>query len=196
MSTAMAWLGEIEEAVNVVYEEGNRNILLFHCTANYPPKFSDVNLNSMKTLSYAFKVPVGYSDHTPGIEISLAAVALGACAIEKHITLDRKMSGPDHLASIELPELNGLVKGIRNIEDAMGSSIKRPLEAEENVINTMRRSIVITRDLKKGVILRREDLAVKRPGNGLPPKYLDLVVGRALKVDKKYDELLAFGDLV
>ena len=192
VSTGMSTLGEIEEMLDVVYKAGNRNIILLHCVSNYPPAVEDTNLRSMLTLKQAFNLPVGYSDHTQGIAVSLAAVALGACAIEKHFTLDRKMKGPDHLASLEPDELVEMVKGIRDIEKCLGSPLKRPVEAEREVQRALRRSIVAERDIAEGETITREMLAVKRPGKGLPSKFLPVVVGRKARKSIKKDELIGW----
>jgi N-acetylneuraminate synthase len=171
LSTGMSNLGEIEEAVDSIKAEGNDEIILMHCTSNYPARYEDVNLKAINTLKNSFYLPVGYSDHTPGIEIPIAAAALGACVIEKHFTLDKSMEGPDHKASLNPHELTEMVKSIRNIESAIGSGIKKCSLNEENVKVAARKSIVASRDIKKGEIINIEDIDYKRPGSGLAPKY-------------------------
>ncbi|MBS3165657.1 N-acetylneuraminate synthase [Candidatus Woesearchaeota archaeon] len=190
LSTGMATIGEIDEAVKAIYSEGNRQLILLHCTSNYPPSPSDVNLKAMKTLQYQFDVPVGYSDHTIGLPVTLAAVARGAVVVEKHFTLSHMSKGPDHLASLEPNELKQLVEGIRMISQALGSTKKEPVAAEKEVADNLRRSIVSLNDLNQGTKITKEMLAVKRPGTGIPSKYLDLIVGRIVKKDIPEDSLI------
>ena len=178
LSTGMANLGEVEEAVETISKAGNDRIILLHCTSNYPTAYEDVNLRAMLTMKEAFKLPVGYSDHTIGIEIPIAAVALGAKVIEKHFTLDRNMKGPDHRASIEPDELKIMVRSIRNIELAMGDGIKRCNKSEENIRKVARKSIVAGRDISKDEVITINNISFKRPEFGLKPKYVDLVVGK------------------
>jgi sialic acid synthase SpsE len=146
----------------------------------------------MATMEAAFQVPVGYSDHTPGIEVALAAVALGACLIEKHFTLDRSLPGPDHAASLEPDELVALVKGIRTVESALGHGRKEPAPSEANTASVARRSLVAARDLKAGMVLEGEDIAIRRPGTGLPPALLSFVTGLRLKQDVPAGTLLTW----
>jgi N,N'-diacetyllegionaminate synthase len=180
-STGMAYLSEIDEAVRVIRDAGNDQLVLLHCVSNYPADPMDVNLRAMHTMETAFHLPVGYSDHTPGIEVALAAVALGACVIEKHFTLDRKMPGPDHRASLEPDELKAMVRGIRLVEQALGSGYKVPALSEADTIRVARRSIVAAHDISVGAVLTEEDLAAKRPGTGLPPALQPYVVGRTAR---------------
>ncbi len=192
LSTGMATIGEIEETLRVIESTGNKNIILLHCTSNYPPALEDVNLRAMETMRLAFGTLIGYSDHTSGIPVTLAAVARGAIVVEKHITLDRNTPGPDHLASIEPDELKELVQGVRMIEHALGCSEKKPVEAEKEVMAALRRSVVSTVDIPQGKLIAREMVAIKRPGTGLPPKFLDIIVGRTARRDIKKNELVTF----
>jgi N,N'-diacetyllegionaminate synthase len=178
LSTGMSYLGEVEKAVNTIYLSGNRRVVLLHCVSNYPAAPEDVNLRAMSAMAAAFGVPVGYSDHTLGIEVSLAAVALGACVIEKHFTLGRTMPGPDHRASLEPGELKDLVGSIRIIESAMGHGRKEPSPSEEDISRAARRSLVAACDIKAGIPLLKEHIAIKRPGTGLPPSMIRYLLGR------------------
>ena len=193
LSTGMATLGEVEEALNVIRSEGVEDVILLHCVSNYPARIEDVNLRAMETLKQAFKIPVGFSDHTVGITASIAAVALGACVIEKHFTLDRKLLGPDHKASLEPNELKEMVKTIRDLEKALGDGIKRPTKDEVEIKRVARRSIVAKEDMSKGIIITEDMLDVKRPGTGIPPKYMEMIVGRKAKENIKKDEIIAMG---
>jgi len=195
LSTGMANLGEIEEAIEAIFETGNNKIILLHCTSNYPTDYEDVNLKAMLTMKEAFKLPVGYSDHTVGIEVPIAAVTLGAKVIEKHFTLDRNMDGPDHKASLEPNELKMMVKSIRNIEKAMGDGIKRCNKNEENTKNVARKSIVAARDISKDEVITINDISFKRPGFGLEPKYADLIIGKKARRNMKEDEFITFSDV-
>jgi len=183
LSTGMATLDEVEEALEVIRKEGAREIVLLHCVSCYPAKIEDVNLKAMETLRTTFKLPVGLSDHTPGITASIAAVALGACIIEKHFTLDKSLPGPDHRASLEPGELKQMVTAIREVEKAMGNGVKRPTEEEEENKKVARRSIVARVDIPLGAIITEEMLDVKRPGGGLEPKYMDIILSRKTKVN-------------
>ncbi len=190
ISTGMSTLGEVEAAVGCVQECGTQDIILLHCVSSYPAPDSDVNLRAMETLSSAFGVPVGYSDHTLGIEIALAAVALGACIIEKHFTLDRTMVGPDHQASLEPQELSDLVTGIRRVEAALGDGRKRPVRSEANTAAVARKSLVAACNIAEGAVLEEGMLAVKRPGTGLAPMAKEYIVGRRVRVALAKDEVL------
>lgn len=192
MSTGMSSLGEIETAIEVLEKEGlNRNsIILLHCNTEYPTPYEDVNLKAMCTMEKAFGVRVGYSDHTKGIEVPVAAVALGACVIEKHFTLDKNMEGPDHKASLEPTELKEMINSIRNIEKALGSSIKKVSFSEKKNKIIARKSIVAKRNIRKGEYFSEENLTVKRPGNGISPMCWEKVIGRKAPCNFKEDELI------
>lgn len=194
LSTGMSTIGEVEEALNLI-EKYNDDIVLMHCLTNYPAKKEDANLKVIKTLEYAFKRPVGFSDHTSGIEMSVAAVAMGSCVIEKHFTIDKNLPGPDHKASLEPQELSEMVKAIRNVEKGLGNGIKKPTNDEIKIKKLVRKSIVAEKDIPKGSILTEEMLTIKRPGTGIEPKYLDELVGRELVEDVKKDDLLKWNQL-
>ncbi|EFS9254445.1 N-acetylneuraminate synthase [Campylobacter upsaliensis] len=190
LSTGMANLGEIEAALEILRKNGTRNITLLHCNTEYPTPFEDVNLNALKTLKEAFKLEVGYSDHTEGIVASLGAVALGAVVIEKHFTLDKTMEGPDHRASLEFEELRALCKGIRELEKALGSGIKKASKSEAKNKIIARKSLVAKREIQKGEKFSIENLTTKRPGSGISAmRYEEYLGKRALKTYKK-DELI------
>jgi N,N'-diacetyllegionaminate synthase len=182
ISTGMACLGEVEMAVHAVRETGNHDFVLLHCVSNYPADPADTNLRVMQTMAMAFGVPVGYSDHTLGIEVALAAVALGACVIEKHFTLDRDLPGPDHCASLEPDELARLVQGIRMVEAALGHGRKEPSASETNTVAMVRKSLVAAQDIPVGATLTEEMIAVKRPGIGLPPIIRPYLIGRITRI--------------
>jgi len=189
MSTGMANLGEVEEAINTIRSVNSQaQISLLHCTTNYPTSYEEVNLKAMQTLAAAFQLPVGYSDHTLGIEVPVAAVAMGAKIIEKHFTLDKKLPGPDHKASLEPNELKEMVKAIRNIEMALGDGIKKPNKSETEIMKVARRSLIATRDIKAGEIIKESDIAIKRPGTGILPKFKEIVIGTKLVNDIRQDE--------
>ena len=190
LSTGMSEMSEIGQAVNVLKQNGCKDITLLHCNTEYPTPMQDVNLRAMQTLAQEFGVKVGYSDHTQGIEVPIAAVALGAEVIEKHFTLDRSMEGPDHKASLEPEELRAMVSAIRNVEKALGSSEKRVSPSEEKNKSVARKSIVALRDIQKGEIFTEENLSVKRPGNGISPMCWNDVIGLKAVRDFKEDELI------
>ena len=192
MSTGMANLKEIGDALNILIKYGTskKNITILHCNTEYPTSFEDVNLLAMLTIKKAFKVDVGYSDHTLGIEIPIAAAALGAKVIEKHFTLDKNMAGPDHRASLEPDGLRAMVKGIRDIEKALGSGIKRPSLSELKNTPIARKSIVASRGIKKGEMFSEENITAKRPGFGISPMKWDKVISKKAKRDFKEDELI------
>ena len=190
MSTGMCTMEEIQIAVNVLKENGTSKITLLHCNTEYPTPFEDVNLNAMRTLKERFGVEVGYSDHTTGIEVSIAAAALGASVIEKHFTLDKRMEGPDHRASLEPAELVAMVTSIRNIEKAMGDGIKMPSPSERKNINIARKSIVARCAIKRGELFSNDNITAKRPGDGISPmRYFELL-GTAAKRDFEEDEMI------
>jgi N,N'-diacetyllegionaminate synthase len=190
LSTGMADLGEVETAVNAIESVGNQSIILLHCVSSYPADPADVNLLAMKTMRQAFGVPVGYSDHTLGIEVALAAVALGACVIEKHFTLDRTLPGPDQQVSIEPGELASLVLGIRTVEKALGQGRKEPVDSEVDTAAVVRKSLVAAKDIPAHTTLTEDFIALKRPGTGLPPAMLSYVVGRTVRVRVKEGTVL------
>ena len=185
ISTGMSYLSEVEAAVRTIEKNGNCDIVLLHCVSSYPADPGDVNLRSMRTMSISFGLPVGYSDHTMGIDVALAAVALGASVIEKHITLDRDLPGPDHQASLEPDELQSLVQGIRKVEAALGHGRKEPAESEISTAEVARKSLVASRDIEAGTILTEQMIERKRPGTGLPPVMLKFVLARMAKVNIK-----------
>lgn len=190
LSTGMCKMEEIEEAVSVLEENGAGEITLLHCTTEYPTPFTDVNLKAMCTMKEHFDRQVGYSDHTKGIEVPIAAVAMGATVIEKHFTLDRNMEGPDHKASLEPDELKQMVDSIRNIELALGTGVKEPADSEKKNIEIARKSIVANRAIKAGEILTEENITTKRPGNGISPMRWKEVLGTAAVKDFEEDEFI------
>ncbi len=196
ISTGMASLGDIERALDTAAAAGARDLMVMHCAVNYPPRFADLNLRAITTLQNAFQVPIGWSDHTPGHTADVVAVTLGACAVEKHFTLSRNQTGPDHPFALEPEELTAMIAAIRETEDALGSSVKRVTEAEADLFRLGRRSIVAARDVPAGGELKREDLAVKRPGFGIPVDAMDQVVGRHVAGDVVADQVLEWDDLV
>lgn len=190
LSTGMSNMEEISSAISVLKNNGAEDITLLHCTTEYPAPFNDVNLRAMNTMKEAFNVQVGYSDHTTGIEIPIAAVALGATVIEKHFTLDRSMKGPDHKASLEPDELKNMVDAIRNIEVALGNGLKEPAESEKKNMAIARKSIVANMNIKKGETFTEENITVKRPGNGISPmKWYEIIGSKAVR-DFEEDELI------
>ncbi|MCW7497015.1 N-acetylneuraminate synthase [Leptospira levettii] len=192
LSTGMANLSDIEAALDVLLSNGlNRDqITVLHCNTEYPTPFPDVNLKAMLSIRDAFGVKVGYSDHTAGIEVSLAAVAMGASVIEKHFTIDKNLPGPDHKASLEPHDLKTLIKGIRIIEIAMGDGIKRPSVSEKKNIAIARKSIIASRKISKGETLSEENCTTKRPGNGISPMKWNEVIGKKATRDFSTDEMI------
>ncbi|MFH1121133.1 MAG: N-acetylneuraminate synthase [Bacteroidota bacterium] len=197
LSTGMATLEEIRFALEVLYEQGmtGDQVTVLHCTTEYPAPFEEVNLNAMLTMKNAFGLMAGYSDHTAGIEIPVAAVALGAVMIEKHFTTDRNLPGPDHKASLEPDELIAMVRSIRNVEKALGDGIKKPSASEIKNILIARRSIHLAENLPSGHILRETDLVMKRPGNGISPMLMNQITGKKLKTNLDKDTLLTWENL-
>jgi N,N'-diacetyllegionaminate synthase len=194
ISTGMTVMGEIEDALDAAVEAGARAVGLLQCTSLYPAPAHRANLLAMETMRRAFGVPVGLSDHTTGIAVPIAAAALGAAFVEKHFTLDRTMEGPDHGFALEPDELVAMVAGIREAQVAIGDGRKEgpgPEESEE-MYRLGRRSLILTRDLPAGTVLEPDMLTVKRPGFGIPPKHLELVLGRQLKVDVEDDDILTW----
>ena len=193
LSTGMATLSDVEKALNTIKEVDPKiEIYLLHCTTNYPCPYNEVNLKAMLTLKEAFKLPVGYSDHTLGIEVPVAAVAMGACIVEKHFTLDKNLPGPDHKASLEPHELKMMVRSIRNIEKALGNGIKSPNKSELSIMKNVRKSLVAKKDIRKGTKISVEDVAIKRPGTGISPEFLDIIDGKILTKDIREDEPLTW----
>lgn len=192
LSTGMANIGEVESTLNLLVESGTpkEQITILHATTDYPTKMADVNLKAMQTLQNAFRVKVGYSDHTPGIEVATAAVAMGASMIEKHFTLDKNMEGPDHKASLEPYELKAMVSAIRNIEQAMGDGIKRPSVSEVKNMQVARKSLVAACNIKQGEVFTEQNLTVKRPGLGISPMSWNEVLGQAAQKDYQADGLI------
>jgi len=209
LGTGMGTLEEVKEAVEAVCPI-NKELILLHCTTNYPTPLNEVNLRTIGTMMKEFDLPIGYSDHTEGIMVSLAAVALGACVIEKHFTIDKNMPGPDHKASLEPKELKEMVEGIRNVEkrlsakedsneilkdlnigEALGDGVKKPNPSELEVAKVARKSIIARKSIKKGEKIARDMLAIKRPGTGIKPKFLDEILGKTAKADIEKDELIA-----
>jgi N,N'-diacetyllegionaminate synthase len=181
LSTGMCYLSDVESSVRAIQETGNRQLALLHCLTDYPASPAEVNLRAMETMARAFNLPVGFSDHTQGFEVSLAAVALGAAVIEKHFTLDHELAGPDHRASMEPGELEALVKGIRIVEQAFGDGVKRPMESELTTRTLVRKSIHMRRAVEAGAVLEADQLINLRPEGGIPVDQWDMVVGRRAK---------------
>lgn len=192
LSTGMATLGEIEAAINVLEQAGTprANLTVLHCTTEYPTPMKEVNLRAMQSIQVAFGVAVGYSDHTQGIEVAIAAVAMGATVIEKHFTLDRTLPGPDHQASLEPAELTAMIASIRNIEAAMGDGIKRPTPSEARNKPVARKSLVASREIKAGMVFTAENLTTKRPGTGISPMRWDEFLGKKAMRNFAVDELI------
>lgn len=196
-STGMSTLGEIETALDILVKAGTlkENITILHCNTEYPTPMKDVNLRAMITIKNTFGVNVGYSDHTLGIEVPIAAVALGALVIEKHFTLDKTLYGPDHKASLDPIELKNMVRDIRNIEEALGNGIKTPSESERKNKEIARKSIHLQRNVKKGETIEQKDLSIKRPGNGISPILLSEIIGCVAKIDLQEDTMLHLKDI-
>lgn len=192
LSTGMATLGDVEAAIDVLEQAGTprTNISVLHCTTEYPTPMAEVNLRAMQSMQHAFGVEVGYSDHTPGIEVSIAAVAMGASVIEKHFTMDRYLPGPDHQASLEPDELAAMVSAIRNIEIALGDGIKRLTPSEARNKPVMRKSLLASQAIKEGEIFSSDNITAKRPGTGISPMRWDEVIGRTASRDFAEDELI------
>lgn len=190
LSTGMATLKEVGKAVKEAHKVANRRITLLHCTSNYPARPEDVNLRAMQTLGRTFKVPAGYSDHTEGLIIPIAAAALGAAVIEKHFTLDKSLPGPDHQVSLSPAELKEMICSIRTVELAQGDGVKKPTKEEASTRKLARKSIVARAYIERSNIIQPDMLACKRPGHGLPPVYLDRVIGRKAKTAISADQLI------
>lgn len=195
LSTGMSSMEEVEAAVKILQENGADDITLLHCNSQYPTPMPDVNLTAMVSMKKKLGFPVGYSDHTQGIEIPVAAVALGAVVIEKHFTLDRTMEGPDHKASLEPNELKEMVKAIRNIEMALGDGVKRLSKSEKENVGAARKSIVAAVPIKKGDIFTKENLTMKRPGTGISPMRWDELSGHRAKREYCQDDFISVSEL-
>ena len=195
LSTGMGTLGETEDALGVIYKTGNNKIMLMHCTSNYPTRPEEVNLRAIETLKTSFGLPVGFSDHTEGLEMALAAVTLGAVAIEKHFTIDSASSGADHSTSMEPEMFAKMVECIRNIEKGMGDGLKKVHPSEKDSIENLRRSLVLLKDVSAGTVLNDKLIGIKRPGTGMSPKYFDWVLGKKINCDLKKDQILSIEDL-
>lgn len=193
LSTGMCWLEEVREAVRILQESGSGGITLLHCNTEYPTPMEDVNLRAMCTMREKLHLPAGYSDHTKGIEVPVAAAALGAVVIEKHFTLDRGMEGPDHKASLEPEELKEMVRAVRNIEAALGDGIKKPSPSELKNRDVARKSIVAKREIRKGEVFTEENLTAKRPGSGISPVRWADVVGLTADRDYAQDDMIDAG---
>ncbi|MFX0096374.1 MAG: N-acetylneuraminate synthase family protein [Candidatus Hodarchaeota archaeon] len=193
ISTGMANLGEIEDAENTVKSVGNDDIILLHCSSLYPTPVDIVNLRAIETMKNAFRVPIGFSDHTLGIHISIAAVAMGACVIEKHFTLDRTLRGPDHSFAVEPNELRDMIRWIKDVENAKGNGIKDKSEIErKEIYKKARRSIHAKCDIPKGTRITRDMLIIKRPGYGIKPKFINIMIGKNAKRDIEEDEWITW----
>lgn len=190
LSSGMSTLDEVREAVKVLREYGSSEVTVLHCNTEYPTPYADVNLRAMLTLQDELKIKAGYSDHTKGIEVPIAAAALGASVIEKHFTLDHNMEGPDHRASLEPDELKAMVRAVRNIEEALGDGEKKPSESEEKNISVARKSIVAQIDILEGEVFTEENLTAKRPGTGISPMRWNGIIGQKAKRNFSADELI------
>ena len=188
LSTGMSTLADVEMSLQALRDGGAIDITLLHCTTNYPCPYDTVNLKAMDTLKNAFNLPVGYSDHTEGMEIPIAAVARGAGVIEKHFTLDRNMEGPDHKASMEPKAFKEMVQAIRRIETSLGNGLKQPTKAEKQISKVVLKRIVAKRDIREGQVIREEDICVKRNNAGLPANAWDIILGTIARRDYKVDE--------
>ncbi len=190
LGTGMSTLREVREAIEVIRSEGNDSIVALHCTTNYPCPLEEVNLRAMQTMQNELECLVGYSDHTLGITVPVIAASLGAVVIEKHLTLDKNLMGPDHRASLELDEFREMVKKIRDFEEIMGSSEKKPTRSELEIRKLIRKSVVAARDISKGVRITGYMIAVKRPGTGIAPKDIGHLIDRITKKNIRKDELI------
>lgn len=190
ISTGMCEMEEIQAALDVLEEGGEKEIVVLHCNTEYPTPMKDVNLSAMYQMRAVLKKPIGYSDHTKGIEIPIAAVAMGASVIEKHFTLSRDLEGPDHKASLEPEELKRMIESIRNVEAAIGDGRKKPSDSERKNINVARKSIVACRKIRKGDFFTEDNLTTKRPGNGISPMLWKDIIGKKAGRDFGEDELI------
>ncbi len=195
LSTGMSNLNEVKEAVQTIFKAGNKKLSLLHCVTEYPAPYDQMNLRAMATLEKTFKLPVGLSDHTLGFHMSLAAVALGATIIEKHITLDKNLPGPDHRASLDPTEFKMMVNAIRDIEGALGSGIKKPSACEVKYRDVVRKSIVLTSGVTRGEKVTEKVIGIKRPAGGIEPKYFNRIVGKNFKKNMRAGDILQWGHL-
>jgi N-acetylneuraminate synthase/N,N'-diacetyllegionaminate synthase len=186
LSTGMSYLSDVGNAIRIIQKAGSNDISVLHCTTNYPCPYDEVNLDSMNTLKAAFKLPVGYSDHTVGIEVAIAAVAMGATIIEKHFTLDKNMEGPDHVASTDPVEFRAMVDAIRNIEKAKGDGLKKPNKSELEISEVVLKRIVASVDIREGDCFTEDNLTVMRSKNGISPLFWDSLIGK--KSQKNYEK--------
>lgn len=196
LSTGMSTLGEIEEALKAIRDGEAEEIMLLHCVSSYPAKAEDMNLRAVVSLRDNFRLPVGLSDHTIGITVPIAAVALGAVALEKHFTLDKNLPGPDHKASLTPEELKQMIRAIRDVERAMGDGIKRPTAGERENKKVVRRSIFARIDIPEGTVIAEEMLDFKRPAGGIEPRYMNMVIGKKTRETIRRDELITFSKLM
>ena len=195
LSTGMCTMEEVKDAVEWIEAKKNHQITLLHCTSNYPTPYDEVNMKAMLTLKDSFPYAIGYLDHTKGIIMPIMSVAMGATVLEKHFTLDKQMDGPDHKASLDVQELEDMVAAVRNVEAAKGDGIKQPTASEMSTREVARKSVVVNKTLKKGIILEEEDLSVKRPGTGVAPKYIQEFTGKVLLRDIEEDTLINWDDV-
>jgi N-acetylneuraminate synthase/N,N'-diacetyllegionaminate synthase len=196
LSTGMSNLGEIEEAIDTIYFKGNHNLALMHCVSSYPASVTDLNLNVIQTLKQAFGVPVGFSDHSQSKLAPIIAATMGADIIEKHFTLDKEMEGPDQKSSADVEEFEFFVNGIREMESMRGSYIKKPVESELEIQKTYRKSLVAKKKIIKGETINPDSISVKRPAEGIAPKYLNKVVGKKAKKDIAPEESIKWNLLL
>lgn len=190
ISSGMSFLDEVRDAVGVLKANGGKDITVLHCNTEYPTPYEDVNLRAMLALKEELGVAVGYSDHSQGIEVPIAAVALGAGVIEKHFTLDKNMEGPDHKASLEPNELQAMIRAIRNVESALGNGVKQPSKSEKKNIDIVRKSIVAKCDIEEGEVFAENNLTTKRPGTGISPMLWEQVIGKIAKRSYHADEMI------
>jgi len=195
LSTGMSAIEEIGDALEVIGKEGAKEIILLHCVTSYPARIEDANLKTIQTLRKRFKLPVGFSDHTLGITVPVAAAALGAVLIEKHFTLDKKLPGPDHKASLEPDELKEMIAAIKDAKKALGTGIRRLTKEEKKIKNLVRRSVVAKANIPKGTIITEDMLDTKRPGSGIDPRHMNLIIGKRAKKNIAADELITFEKL-
>ncbi|MCF0225968.1 MAG: N-acetylneuraminate synthase [Methanobrevibacter sp.] len=193
LSCGMSTFDEIKETYDFI--KNKDKLILLHCITGYPTSFSEANLNFIKTLQDNFNVVIGFSDHSPGIELPIAAVALGSKVIEKHFTIDKSLPGPDHKASLNPDEFKAMVSSIRNVELAIGDGVRRLSENELAIKEVARKSIIVKTNIKKGEVLTEDNLTIKRPGNGIEPKFINKVLGRRVNKDLEADSILSFDDL-